>query len=115
MGIEPHFDLFLYLFLLRPHPSKSKIAEIGGAEISLRPGKEREYIFYQPTNLNVEWKNSWFYVGNHQPSLLEQVPGLHKVCNEWSDAGPGSQQVKELIKKILALKDAVTSGSVVYS
>lgn len=40
LGSEPHFNLFHYLFLLCPYPSKSKIVEIGGAVISLRPRKE---------------------------------------------------------------------------
>ena len=71
---------------------------------------------YRPASLNADWKNTWFYVGNHYPSLPEQVPGPPKVCDEWSNAGPGGEQVNQLLGSIIALKSSgVTGGSVVYS
>ena len=69
LGVEPHFDLFRHLFYVRPKPSSNKIFEIGGAKVLLRPGVEDHYIFYTPASQAVDWKSSWFYVGNHQPSL----------------------------------------------
>ena len=46
LGIQPHFNLFRHLFLLHPYPGRGKIAKVGRAEISLRPGKERVYLFF---------------------------------------------------------------------
>jgi hypothetical protein len=95
LGIDPHFDLFRNLFRMRPQPSIKKTAEIEGAEILLHPEMEEKYLYYHPTSLKAEWKNEndWFYVGNHHPALPERVPGPPKVCDKWSDAGPGGEQV----------------------
>ena len=35
MGIEPHFDIFCYLFHLKPQPSLTRIDVVGGAGIQL--------------------------------------------------------------------------------
>ena len=49
LGIDPHFDLFRHLFLVRPQLSTKKIAEIGGAEVLLCPGmEENTSITIQP-------------------------------------------------------------------
>jgi hypothetical protein len=34
LGIEPHFDLFCYLFHLKPQPNKDKMYEVSGPESS---------------------------------------------------------------------------------
>jgi hypothetical protein len=36
LGIEPHFDLFRYLFHLKLQPSESSTYEVGGARLQLR-------------------------------------------------------------------------------
>jgi hypothetical protein len=47
LGIESHFDLFCYLFHLKPQPSEKNIAEVGGAGLQFRQGMERKYIPYK--------------------------------------------------------------------
>ena len=116
LGIEPYFNFFHHFFLVRPQPNANKVAEVGSAEVLLCSEKEDKYIFYRPACRGTEWKSAWFYVGNHQPSLPERIPGPHKVCREWSDSGLGGEQVDKLLGDIATLKDSgVTSGSVVYS
>ena len=39
LGIESHFDLFQYLFHLKPQNSESKIDVVGGAGLQFRQGK----------------------------------------------------------------------------
>ena len=36
LGIKPHFDLFQYLFHLKPQPSDTKVDVVGGAGLQLR-------------------------------------------------------------------------------
>jgi hypothetical protein len=71
LGVEPHFNLFRHLFYVRSQPRLNKIAEVGGAEVLLRTQRENKYIFYRPACKGTEWKSTWFYVGNHRPSLPE--------------------------------------------
>ena len=116
LGIKSYFKFFHHFFLVRPQPNANKVAEVGSAEVLLCSEKEDKYIFYRPACRGTEWKSAWFYVGNHQPSLPERIPGPHKVCREWSDSGLGGEQVDKLLGDIATLKDSgVTSGSVVYS
>jgi len=116
LGIDPHFDLFRHLFIVRPQLSTKKIAEIGGAEVLLCPEMEEKYLYYHPTTLKAEWKSVWFYVGNYPPALPECIPGPPKVCSNWSEAGPGGVQINKLLDDIDVLKDCgVIGGSIVYS
>jgi hypothetical protein len=36
LGIEPHWDLFRYLFHVKPQPSSNNPSVVGGADIHLR-------------------------------------------------------------------------------
>jgi len=61
-GIEPHFDMFLYLFCLRKKGAVggSKIA--GGVFLNLRDGMINHYLRC-PWNTSLsEWYKKWFYV-----------------------------------------------------
>ena len=42
LGIELYFDLFCYLFHLKPQLSANNIAEVGGAGVKLRQGMEKK-------------------------------------------------------------------------
>jgi hypothetical protein len=73
LGIEPHFDLFCYLFHLKPQPNESSMYKVNGAGLQLRQGMEKKYIPYKfPTSL-YGWTERWFYIGNHHPSLPERT------------------------------------------
>jgi hypothetical protein len=60
----------------------------------------------------------WFYIRNHQPSLLERIGGVPTPQPEWNKNRPASEmeQVNELLELIQALKlMGVTGASVMYS
>jgi hypothetical protein len=62
MGIEPYFDLFCYLFLVKPQPSKNDMYDVGGAKIQLRKGMEKKYIPYKFSTSLSRWRERWFYI-----------------------------------------------------
>ena len=74
LGIQPHFNLFRHLFLLHPYPGRGKIAKVGRAEISLRPGKERVYLFFFSAD-HSEYRVEKFLVLCWEPSALASRTG----------------------------------------
>jgi hypothetical protein len=67
LGIEPHWDLFRFLFRVKPQPTIKNPSIVGGAGIQLRQQAGDKYLSYKfPSNIS-GWKNHWFYVENHAP------------------------------------------------
>ena len=64
LGIEPHFELFRFLFHLKPQQNRFVLDVVGGAGLQLRQRKDRVYIPYNLSNKVIEWKPKWFYVEN---------------------------------------------------
>jgi hypothetical protein len=53
LGIEAHFNLFYYLFHLKPQPNEKVLALLGGAGFQLKQGMNKMYIEYKfPTSLS---------------------------------------------------------------
>ena len=50
LGIEPHFELFRFLFHLKPQPNRFVLDVVGGAGLQLRQRKDRVYIPYDLSN-----------------------------------------------------------------
>ena len=44
LGIEPHFELFRFLFHLKPQPDSYVLDVVGGAGLQLRQGKDKVYL-----------------------------------------------------------------------
>jgi hypothetical protein len=60
LGIEPHWDLFRFLFRVKPQPTSKNHSVAGGAGIQLRQQAGDKYLSYKfPSNLP-GWKNHWF-------------------------------------------------------
>jgi hypothetical protein len=101
VGIEPHFDLFRYLFCLRKKGAVggSKIA--GGVYLNLRDGMKNRYL-HCPWNTSLtEWYRKWFYV--------REEPGSSTFCDvgyipekrvSWTDRPEFDGQVADLMKLI---------------
>jgi hypothetical protein len=118
LGIEPHFDLFRFLFRIKPQPSSDNPSVVGGAGIQLRQNAGDRYLSYKfPSNIP-GWKSQWFYIENHPPQLLEKSGKPPILRSEWSKEPPTSamDQVDELLALIAAHKElGVTGASVLYS
>jgi hypothetical protein len=77
---------------------------------------EKVYIPYMfPSSLS-GWKERWFYIGNHTPSLPERTARVPKVTGGWTRKALKLSQVNELLAKIKIPRDeGVTGVSVTYS
>jgi hypothetical protein len=52
LGIEPHWDLFRFLFRIKPQPTSKNLSVVGGAGIQLRQQAGNKYLAYKfPSNL----------------------------------------------------------------
>jgi len=101
VGVEPHFDLFHYLFCPRKKGAVggSKIA--GGVYLNLCDGMKKRYLNC-PWNTSLsEWYKRWFYIRDE--------PGSATFCNigyvpekrvSWTDRPEYSGQVEELMNLI---------------
>jgi hypothetical protein len=118
LGIEPHWDLFRFLFRVKPQPTTKKLSVVGGAGIQLRQQAGERYLSYKfPSNLP-GWKNHWFYIENHGPQLPGKTNRPPVVRPEWNrELTRGDlDQVEELLTIIEALKTTgVTGASVMFS
>jgi hypothetical protein len=118
LGIKPHWDLFRFLFRVKPQPSSKKLSIVGGAGIQLRQQAGERYLSYKfPSNLT-SWKNHWFYYENHATQLPNKTDNPPVVRPEWNlELFRGDMdQVEELLDIIEALKmTGVTDASVMFS
>jgi hypothetical protein len=76
------------------------------------------YISYKFPSSHSAWKDLWFYIGNHKPSLPDQTRWVPTPQPEWNPSLPASEmdQVNELLELIQALKlIGVTGASLMYS
>jgi hypothetical protein len=118
LGIEPQWDLFRFLFRVKPQPTSKNPSVVGGASIQLRQQAGDKYLSYKfPSNIP-GWKNHWFYIENHAPELPEKSNRPPVVRPEWNIELPRGDmdQVEELLDIIVAHKEmGVTGASVMFS
>jgi hypothetical protein len=118
LGIEPHWDLFRFLFRIKPQPTSKNLSVVGGAGIQLRQQAGDKYLTYKfPSNLP-GWKNHWFYIENHAPHLPTKSNRPPVIRGEWNlePSGGEMDQVKELLDVIEAQKKkGVTGASVMFA
>jgi hypothetical protein len=117
LGIEPHWDLFRFLFRVKPQPTSKNPSVVGGAGVQLRQQAGDKYLTYKfPSNIP-GWKNHWFYIENHAPQLPEKSNSPPVVRPEWNiELSRGDMdQVEELLDTIVAHKlMGVTGASVIF-
>jgi hypothetical protein len=118
LGIKPHWDLFRFLFRVKPQPTTKNLSVVGGTGIQLRQQASNRYLSYKfPSNIP-GWKNHWFYIENHAPQLPEKSGKPPVVRPEWNTELliVDLDQVDELLAIIVAHKEiGVTEASVMFS
>jgi hypothetical protein len=97
LGIEPYFDLFTYLFHLKSQPNNKVSYKVGGAGLQLRQGMEKKYISQKFRSSLSGWREKWFYIGNHAPSLPERTARALKINRKWSKPCKDKSQIPKLI------------------
>ena len=113
LGIEPHFELFQFLFHLKPQPDSFILDVVGGAGLHLRQRKDREYISYSLSNKVIQWKPKWFYVENRWDSFPPITPGPPIQWPEWNKKPVDASQIPELLERIAVLRQNILTGEAV--
>lgn len=115
LGIDPHFQLFRYLFRMKV-TSATHNRCVGRAGLQLRQGMKDLYIPYELKQSVKEWYKEWFYVENQEPQLLgrSNMPPQRQL--NWlkpltTDEKTG---IDELMTMIGDLKDQGLTGERVY-
>ena len=115
MGIEPHFELFRFLFHLKPQPDTYDLDVVGGAGLQLRQGKDKVYISYKLSSKVIDWKPKWLYIENQWETLLAITPGPPIQRLEWNMKPVDDSQIPELLAKIASLRQKhITRDVVVF-
>jgi hypothetical protein len=101
LGIEPHFNLFRYLFCLRKRTGKGSRV-VGGCYLKLRDGRATDYIGMPLTSNPGPWMRRWFYIRQDAAAWIPSDPGhVPEPLDSWSSQ-PLSRgdldQVNELIE-----------------
>ena len=103
-GHRPHFELFRFLFHLKPQPDFYVLDVVGGEGLQLRQRKDRVYIPYSLSNKVIEWNPKWFYVENQWESVPAITPGPPIQCPEWNKKPVDEGQLPELLARIADLR-----------
>jgi hypothetical protein len=77
---------------------------------------EKIYIPYKfPSSLS-GWREHWFYIGNHKPSLSKRTAEALKIRGEWMMPCRDISQIEDLVTLINEHRNAgVTGVTVMYS
>ena len=74
---------------------------------------DKVYIPY--TGKVIDWKQKWFYIGNHGGSLQVIAPGPLVIRLEWKNKPTDDSQISDLLGWIADLKqDRITGEAVVF-
>ena len=115
LGIEPHFELFWFLFHLKPQPDSYVLDVVGGAGLQLRQRKDKVYIPYSFSSKVIDWKPKWFYVENQWESVPSITPGPPIQWPEWNKKPVDNSQISKLLTQIAELrKNNLTGEAVVF-
>ena len=119
MGIDPHFDLWRYLFavnLLKKRARKQELSvPVGCAGIHLRNNRVNEYPSMCLSTSNKGWHSQWFYVKDNVAAplpvfsrrIIEEVLGSWK----WGVPDKDKKRIKDHLTTLQILKERGVNGS----
>lgn len=112
LGVEPHFNLFRKIFRLKPQPSEDDMQVIGGAGFQIREQYSDLYLKYELVSSHGSWKEKWFYIEDHKPSLPKITGHRPTYSSRWLDEPTTAEsiQIPDLLKKIADLKEQGVTG-----
>jgi hypothetical protein len=113
LGIEPHFELFRFLFHLKLQPDSYILDVVGGAGLQLRQRKDKFYIPYRLSSKVIDWKPKWFYVENQWESIPAIIPGPPIQWPEWNKKPVDNSQIPELLAQIANLRQKNVTGEAI--
>lgn len=97
-GIQPHFDLFRYLFCLRKKGFQDGSNIAGGVYLTLWDGMKQEYLNC-PWNTSLgDWYKKWFYICEEPDNAtLCDVGYISDKRVSWNERPELARQVEELM------------------
>ena len=101
---------------LKPQPNAKSPMLVGDAGFQLCQGFGNEYLEYLLKETNTDWKEKWFYIGNHAPRLPARSGLKPEPRSKWLEELRRSDLIMSFVKKILRLKEqGLTGAPVVFS
>ena len=95
LSIRPHFNLFRYLFALKPNQKGGKISVVWGAGLQLRQGRGDDYLGLRFKTSLKGWHQRWFYISNPSPSLCTYVGHRPVVRDSWNSL-PTTEEMEQV-------------------
>ena len=115
MGIDPHFDLWRYLFainLMKRQVGKQDLhVPVGCASIHLRSTRAGLYPLMRLTTSNKGWHSQWFYIKNDATAPLPSFTGRYilEASESWG-WGVQAKEKKHLNGLLTALRTLKERG-----
>ena len=118
LGIDPHFDLWWYLFivnLLKKCAEKQELSvPVGYAGIHLRNNQVNEYPSMRLSTSNKGWHSHWFYIKDDVAAplptffrhIIEEVPESWK----WGVSDKAKKKIKDHLIALQILKERDIKG-----
>ena len=76
---------------------------------------DKKYIPYKLSVKVIDWKQKWFYIGNHESTLPVIALGPPVVTPEWKKKPIDDSQISDLLGWIADLKqDRITGEAIVF-
>jgi hypothetical protein len=118
LGIDPHFDLWWYLFainLVKRWVGKQDLhALVGCASIHLRNTRAGAYPLMHLTTSNKGWHSQWFYVKNDATAPLPAFIGRYILeASEswgWGVQAKDKKHLNDLLAALRTLKERGVKG-----
>jgi hypothetical protein len=86
LGIEPHWDLFRFLFRVKPQPTSKNLSVIEGAGFQLRQQAGDAYLTYKNGISYPLWMDYFFNESNREKFSYFPFDGLTLIVGESSQA-----------------------------
>ena len=118
LGIDPHFDLWRYIFTVslskRRIGGKEVNVPMGCASVHLRHTRSRGYPFMRLATSNKGWHSQWFYVRNDLSAALPRYTGrlIEEALESWTWGVQlkDKKHLTDLLSALQALKERGIKG-----
>jgi hypothetical protein len=123
LGIDPHWDLWTYLFSVEPFASTTgekrvrMVVRAGGCILQLRQARAQQYIPAILVSSNKGWQRRWFYLRNDDgrlPLFSQRV--VNAAGSNWRYGAPRERQknLQPLLEALEKLREGgLTAAGVV--
>ena len=93
LRMEPHVDLFLWIFIGRAlsEGKPPRTASVGGFALQKKPRPSGSYPVYSPYDSNRGWHGEWFYIRNLVEASFPSFIGVRPERQDSWSWGPSNR------------------------